>query len=119
MTTARPTSTFHTLTRFEKIVDHNELLDPISLKILHMLSFSKRGMTIKELANDEQFKGKYKQKSIMKRLRYMTHIGLIRVEKFSYITAMGTKAHTAAYRAVPLEEIQQRAMSQMQQTIMR
>jgi predicted transcriptional regulator len=119
MTTARPTPTFHTLTRFEKIVDHNELLDPISLKILNMLSFSKRGMTIKELANDEQFKDKYKQKSIMKRLRYMTHIGLIRVEKSSYITAMGTKAYTPAYRAVPLEEIQQRVISQMQQTIMR
>ncbi|HXY86810.1 MAG TPA: hypothetical protein VEG44_00045 [Candidatus Acidoferrales bacterium] len=119
MTTTRPTSTFHTLTRFEKIVDHNELLDPISLKILNMLLFSKRGMTIKELANDEQFKDKYKQKSIMKRLRYMAHIGLIRVEKASHITAIGTKSYTPAYRAVPLEEIQQRAMSQMQRTIMR
>jgi len=119
MTTVRPTSTFHTLTRFEKIVDHNELLDPISLKILNMLSFSKRGMTIKELANDEQFKDKYKQKSIMKRLRYMTHIGLIRVEKSSHITAMGIKTYTPAYHAVPLEEIQKKAMSQVQQTIMR
>ncbi|HYA61311.1 MAG TPA: hypothetical protein VED16_04450 [Candidatus Acidoferrum sp.] len=119
MTTVRPTSTFHTLTRFEKIVDHNELLDPISLKILNMLSFSKRGMTIKELANDEQFKDKYKQKSIMKRLRYMTHIGLIRVEKSSHITAMGIKTYTPAYHAVPLEEIQKKAMLQVQQTIMR
>jgi len=119
MTTTRSTSTFHTLTRFEKIVDHNELLDPISLKILNMLLFSKRGMTIKELANDEQFKHKYKQKSIMKRLRYMAHIGLIRVEKSSHITAIGTKAYTPAYHAVPLEEIQQKAMSQMQRTIMR
>lgn len=107
------------MTSFEKILDHNELLDPISLNILNTLSFSKRGMTIKELANDKQFRGKYKQKSIVKRLRYMARIGLIRVEKSSRITAMGGRSYTPAYHAVPLEEIQQKAISQMQQTIIR
>jgi len=107
------------MTSLEKIIDHNELLDPISLNILNTLSFSKHGMTIKELANDKQFRDKYKQKSIVKRLRYMAHIGLIRVEKSSHITALGGRSYAPAYHAVPLEEIQQKAMSQMLQTIIR
>ena len=83
--------------------EHNRLLDSLSLRIWHFL----RANNNKECTLDEILRGvTHKRQSIskseiVKRVRYMTFLGIIKeIERFTR-TKSGNKTKIRAYVAVP------------------
>ena len=96
--------------------EHNRLLDSLSLRIWHFL----RANNNKECTLDEILRGvTHKRQSIskseiVKRVRYMTFLGIIKeIERFTR-TKSGNKTKIRAYVAVPLHVLEKRVVDQLQ-----
>jgi len=96
--------------------EHNKLLDFLSLRIWHFLRASKnREGTLDEILRGVTHKRQSISKSeIVKRVRYMTFLGIIEeVERLAYMKS-GNKTKIRAYVAVPLHVLEKRVVDQLQ-----